>query len=127
MSINNSAAAAAIAAVALLACGGANADDAAAPHAFHTYCARCHNDTAAPGTATYGPSLNGVVGRKAAQQQGFPYSDALKASGLVWDEPTLRNWMASNDSMVPGTRMRHVGVSDPKEQDAIIAHLKTLK
>lgn len=127
MTMHKPAVAVAAAGAALLICGAARADDAAAPHAFHTYCARCHNDTAAPGTATYGPSLKSVVGRKAGVLQGFPYSDALKASGLVWDEPTLRAWMASNDSMVPGTRMRHVGVSDPKEQDAILAYLKSLK
>lgn len=130
MSFNRIAAAALCSAGALLAtaigAGAARADDADTAKAFHQWCARCHNEKAA-GTSTYGPSLTGVVGRKAGQIAGYAYSDALKASGLVWDEPTLRNWMAANDSMVPGTRMRHVGVENPKDQDAIIAYLKALK
>jgi cytochrome c len=130
MSFNRIAAAALCSAGAVLAtaigAGAARADDADTAKAFHQWCARCHNEKAA-GTSTYGPSLAGVVGRKAAQVAGYAYSDALKTSGLVWDEPTLRNWMAANDSMVPGTRMRHVGVENPKDQDAIIAYLKALK
>lgn len=92
---------------------------------FAQYCARCHDDDAT--RKSYGPSLVGVVGRKAGVQEGFEYSDALKNSGLVWTEEALKAWMANNDSMLPGTRMRHVGITDPSEQGALVAYLKSLK
>ena len=104
------------------------AEDAAvvAGHAFFTQrCQTCHNPEASK--KTYGPSLVGVVGRKAGMVEGFPYSDALKNSGIVWTEASLEAWMADNDGMLPGTRMRHVGVNDRAEQEMIVAYLKSLK
>jgi cytochrome c len=117
---------------ALLVAGGsapARAADDTGPLAgrlvFAQHCARCHDDDAT--RKTYGPSLIGVVGRKAGTQEGFPYSEALKNSGLVWTEEALRAWMANNDGLLPGTRMRHVGVTDGSEQDVLIGYLKALK
>lgn len=91
---------------------------------FEHRCRSCHADD--PEKRSYGPSLVGVVGRKAASLDGYAYSDALKASGLVWTETALRAWMADNTSIMPGTRMRHVGITDPIEQDFVLAYLKSL-
>lgn len=91
---------------------------------FH-HCAGCHSLDSAKNA--FGPSLIGVVGRPAASTPRFAYSDALKASNIVWTEANLRKWIAGNDSFVPGTRMRHVAITDPAEQDYLIAFLKTLK
>jgi len=92
---------------------------------FEHRCRSCHADD--PALKSYGPSLIGVVGRKAASQEGFAYSDAMKASGIVWSEEQLRSWIADNKSVLPGTRMRHVGVTDKMEQDFLIDYLKSLK
>lgn len=92
---------------------------------FEHRCRSCHADDAAK--QSYGPSLVGIVGRKAAGLPGFAYSDALKASGIVWTEAALKAWMADNTSIMPGTRMRHVGITDAAEQDFIVAYLKSLK
>jgi cytochrome c len=51
----------------------------------------------------------------------------MKGSSIVWTEDALRAWMANNDGFMPGTRMRHVGVTDQTEQDFILAYLRTLK
>ncbi|MBL8572447.1 MAG: c-type cytochrome [Hyphomicrobiaceae bacterium] len=91
---------------------------------FDHKCHVCHD---AKKTSTYGPSLVGVYGRKAGTLPNYAYSDAMKAAGFVWTEETLRAWMANNTGVVPGTRMRHVGVTDPAEQDFIIAYLRALK
>ena len=91
---------------------------------FEHRCRSCHADD--PALKSYGPSLMGVVGRKAGTVEGFVYSDAMKSSGLVWTEGALRGWIADNTGLLPGTRMRHVGVTDSKEQDYLIAYLKTL-
>ena len=48
---------------------------------FEHRCRSCHADD--PAAKSYGPSLIGVVGRKAGSVEGFTYSDALKSSGLV--------------------------------------------
>lgn len=92
---------------------------------FDHRCRSCHADD--PSLKSYGPSLTGIFGRKAASQEGFAYSDAMKASGLVWNEAALRSWIANNTGLLPGTRMKHVEVTDLTEQDMLITYLKSLK
>ena len=92
---------------------------------FEHRCRSCHADD--PALKSYGPSLVGIVGRKAASIESFAYSDAMKASGIVWSEDALRSWMADNKSVLPGTRMRHIGVTDRMEQDLLLSYLKSLK
>jgi cytochrome c len=92
---------------------------------FADHCVVCHAQKA--GARSLAPSLRGVVGRQAASVAGFPYSDALKKSGLTWTEDNLRNWIADPSHTVPGTLMPHVTLSDPAEQLYVIAYLKTLK
>jgi cytochrome c len=58
------------------------AERAAGSKVFSDRCGICHTHVA--GVHAYGPSLTGVVGRPAATTQDFPYSDALKKSGLTW-------------------------------------------
>lgn len=92
---------------------------------FHQRCQTCHNPQADKNT--FGPDLKGVVGRKAGTIGGFAYSDVLRNSGIVWTEAMLHAWMEDNDKMLPGTRMRHIGVTDLAEQEMIIAYLQSLK
>lgn len=92
---------------------------------FEHRCRSCHADD--PAAKSYGPSLIGVVGRRAGSLDGFAYSDALRASGLVWTDTALKAWMADNKALMPGTRMRHVGITDVDEQEFILAYLKSLK
>ncbi|GGK80274.1 c-type cytochrome [Amphritea balenae] len=87
-------------------------------------CQACHSeDTSAN---AFGPNLSGVVGRQAASLPRFAYSEALEKSGIIWNEDNLRKWVADNAKLVPGTRMRHVAITDAAEQDYLIAYLKTL-
>ncbi|MBV8092055.1 MAG: c-type cytochrome, partial [Acetobacteraceae bacterium] len=51
---------------------------------FAERCAVCHAQKV--GGRLLGPSLRGVVGRPAGSVAGFPYSDAMKKSGLTWTE-----------------------------------------
>lgn len=87
-------------------------------------CSACHSTDSSKNT--FGPSLIGVVNRKAASLPRFSYSEALKKSGLTWTEANLRRWMAGNDILVPGTRMRHVQITDVAEQNYLLAYLKSL-
>lgn len=88
-------------------------------------CNACHSADGSKNT--FGPSLVGVINRKAASLPRFAYSDALKNSNLTWTEANLRRWVAGNDILVPGTRMRHVQITDLAEQNYLLAYLKSLK
>lgn len=102
------------------------AEELAGKHIFNDHCAACHSPQ--PGSsAALAPPLNGVLGRPAASVAGFPYSNALKNSGLTWTEDNLLRWVADNAHLVPNTLMPHVSISDPAEQIYIVAYLKTLK
>jgi cytochrome c len=71
-----------------------------------------------------GPVLNGVVGRSAGTYPGYQYSRAMKNSGLVWDEETLRRYLHAPRELVPGTKMSFVGLKKDQEIVDVIAHLK---
>lgn len=70
-----------------------------------------------------GPRHCGLVGRHAASVPGFEYSDALVASGLVWDVSTLDRFLADPMATVPGTKMTFAGVKDDAERRDLIAWL----
>jgi cytochrome c len=102
------------------------AEQVAGQHLFKDHCAACHQERRRP-HFDLGPSLKGIVGRSAAAVPNFPYSNALKKSGLVWTEDNLRKWIADNEHMVPGMLMPHVEIKDPAEMIYIVEYLKTLK
>jgi cytochrome c len=107
---------------AVLPVSAATVEEIAGSHVFER-CKACHStDTGKQG---FGPNLHGVVGRPAASLPSFMYSEALKSANIVWTEDNLRTWISGNDKLVPGTRMRHVAITDRAEQDYLIAFLKT--
>jgi cytochrome c len=75
-----------------------------------------------------GPSLYGVVGRKAGTLLGYEYSPSVKESGVTWDEPTLDKWIANPDAVISGNQMSppYGGVADAAIRKRIIAYLKTI-
>jgi cytochrome c len=54
---------------------------------FKRFCSACH--TTESGANKIGPSLAGVVGRKAASVPAFNYSEASRNSGVTWNAATL--------------------------------------
>mgnify|MGYP006199120663 FL=1 len=92
---------------------------------FDATCRRCHATDATH--ESYGPKLEGVIGRPAGSIEGYPYSDALKAASFVWTEPALKAWMAVNQGFVPGTKMLHVGITDPVVEEFILAYLRSVQ
>jgi cytochrome c len=89
---------------------------------FVRRCSGCH----APDVNKEGPRLRGVYGRTAAAVTDFTYSDALKKTGVRWDEATLDRWLADPDAMAPDSDMAF-RLKDPEERKAVIAYLKALK
>jgi cytochrome c len=91
--------------------------------AMFQQCAACH--AVARGRHLTGPSLAGVVGRKAGSAEGFTrYSDALKQSGLVWDDETLDAWLENPQQVAPGTSMTFPGLPNARHRADVIAYLK---
>lgn len=111
---------------ALLAAPGAFAADVdAGKVVFQNLCATCHST--GTGTTMPGPTLAGVIGRKAATEKSFAmYSDALKKYGVTWNEKTLDEFLASPFTKVPGTMML-MPVPDAQDRADLISYLKTLK
>ncbi|WP_417205821.1 c-type cytochrome [Antarctobacter sp.] len=91
---------------------------------FDAECRRCH--AVESDHASYGPPLENVIGRAAGSYEGYDYSIALEASGIVWTPAALRAWMEDNSGFMPGTKMRHVGIEDRTVQDFILAYLGSL-
>ena len=74
-----------------------------------------------------GPNLFGIVGRKAASEPNFYYSQALKGSGITWTPDKLDAWIKSPPALVPGNRMAFAGIADAGQRADIVAYLATLK
>jgi cytochrome c len=103
----------------------AGAADVEAGKADFKKCALCH--TVEAGKNKIGPSLFGVIGRKAASLENYNYSDAMKKFDHSWDAQTLDNYLADPRAVVPETKMIFPGIKDEKERQDVIAYLETLK
>jgi cytochrome c len=66
----------------------------------------------------------GLFGRQAGTVPGFDYSEAMKASGIIWDEETLDAFLSDPRGFVPGTKMTYAGVKNPQDRADLIAYLK---
>jgi cytochrome c len=77
-----------------------------------------------PGRHRTGPSLAGVIGRRAGTAPGFRrYSAALKQADIDWDETALDAWIADPGALIPGNRMVFRGLPDPQARADLIAFL----
>ena len=71
--------------------------------------------------------LNGIFNAPAGQVEKFKYSKALKTAaegGLVWDEESLRAFLAKPKAFMKGTKMSFSGLKKEKDFNAIIEFLK---
>lgn len=111
----------------VLASSPARAGDASAgSDVFKTECSECHSIK--EGRNKKGPSLFGVVGRKAATISDYQYSDALRAkTDWVWTPEKLHSYLSQPAKQAdPGTKMKYDGLSDAKQLDDLISYLSTV-
>jgi cytochrome c len=88
-------------------------------------CTACHS--VEPQEHMTGPSLAHVWNRKAGAAPGFQrYSEALKRSGVQWNEATLDQWLANPARFVPGNAMMFPGLRAAQDRKDVIAYLRAV-
>lgn len=109
--------------VAVLACGAgivrAAGDAVRGQTLYESRCIACHSIDA----NRVGPAHKGVFGRKAGAVAGYAYSDAVKASEIMWDERTLDKWLANPEQLIPGQKMSY-SVPEAADRADLIAYLR---
>ncbi len=94
--------------------------------AFNNACRTCHSFKADDNRL--GPTLHGIVGRKAGSINGFAFSSAMKSSGITWDTSNLDQFIENPEKVVHGNGMKPFGgIADVGERKKIIDYLGTLK
>jgi cytochrome c len=90
---------------------------------FNNACRTCH--AIKEGDNRLGPSLHGVIGRKAGSLPGFGFSESMKRADVVWDDATLDRFIANPDAVVPGNNMKPFGgLASAEERARIVAFLR---
>ncbi len=111
-----------LAGLATLAPGPASAADVAAGKVAFRKCVACH--ALEEGQNKIGPSLYGLIGRKAGSAAKFNYSKANRDSGVVWTEATLDAYLIDPRTFIPNTKMVFPGIKKASERADLIAYLK---
>ena len=98
--------------------------DVAAGEKVFKKCKACHVVDAEKHKT--GPHLVNIMGRAAGSADGFrKYSDAMKSSGIVWNEETLDGYLEKPKAYVKGTRMAFAGLRKEEDRANVIAYLKS--
>src|SRR4030088_557386 len=114
---------AALVTIAFLSPALAQLGDAARGEQDFRVCAPCHS--LEPDRNMTGPSLADLWGRKAGSLSSFNrYSDALKSSGIIWDDRALDGWLTDPQRMVPDNNMPFEGIKDGRVRADLLAFLE---
>lgn len=93
---------------------------------FSAECSECHS--VKEGRNKKGASLFAILGRKAASLPDVTYSDALRGTGWVWNEETLRSYLSRpTRESNPGTKMKYDGLADSQALEDLLAYLGTAR
>ncbi|HEY2750617.1 cytochrome c family protein [Phenylobacterium sp.] len=96
--------------------------DPAKGQMLYAQCAACHEiDSDAN---TLGPSLKGVVGRKAGAVEGYNYSPPMRRAELTWTRETLDAFLTDPQAVVAGTKMPFAGMASPADRADLVAYLE---
>ena len=87
-------------------------------------CTACHVTSAAENKV--GPHLVGLFGRPAGAVEGFRYSEAMRTSGIIWTDETLRSYLRDPRRSMPGNRMAFPGIRRDEDMAALLAYLRAV-
>jgi nitrite reductase (NO-forming) len=93
--------------------------DAAAGRLVFRKCQACHSME--PGKTLLGPSLAGILDRKAGADANYNYSPAMKQANVVWDAKSLDAYLADPQKVVPGNKMPFPGLKTEQDRADVIA------
>lgn len=110
----------AVASMAVAADAPAGVGDVRRGEEIYGRCLACH----ALAYNRTGPRHCGLLGRRAGSVPGYSYSQAMKQSGIIWNEQTLDVFLKNPMAAVPGTSMGYAGIADAGERADLIAYLK---
>ena len=86
-------------------------------------CAPCHSLEVNRNMT--GPSLAELWNRKSGSLASFSrYSQALKSSGIVWNDDTLDEWIKDPQHFIAGNTMTFPGVKDGRQRAGLLAFLE---
>lgn len=91
---------------------------------FVQRCQTCHGGTGRA-DSPIGPSLRGIIGRKAGSEASGLHSRAAVESDIVWSRESLRRFLSAPAKELPGTLMPG-SVADPKELGELLDYLESL-
>ena len=102
----------------------ASAQDAEAGKGVFKKCAACHQ-IGPEAKNGLGPSLQCVAGKAAGHHEGFTYSDAVKKSGITWDDEHLLKWFEKDDAVIKGNKMIFpAGIKNEEDRANLLAYIK---
>lgn len=107
----------------LVAVGDGHAADSARGRALFEECAACHGLDGSATDEALGPSLAGILNRRAGSRADFRYSRALSTSDIVWTLETIETFVADPQGFVRGNRMAYAGMPDPVDRADLMAYL----
>lgn len=99
-----------------------SAGDPAAGQKVFNKCKTCH-EVDKPKNKV-GPELVGLFGRKAGTAPDYKYSEAMKNSGITWDEKTIAQYVRDPKAFIPGNKMAFAGLKSDEDVENLIAYLK---
>lgn len=105
----------------LLLASAAHAQNAQRGQKLFEECAACHSIER--GVNGVGPSLAGMLGRKAGENPEFRYSPALRRSGITWNVEKLGEFVADPQKVIPDNRMPYSGMPDAGSRADLLAYL----
>jgi cytochrome c len=65
-----------------------------------------------------------LLGTIAGERSNFPYSKAMKSSGITWSDKHLFLYLANPGKHIPGNKMSFAGLTGDQDRANLISYLR---